>query len=439
VNDFSTVVRVMIADDNGEWVQRVVELASESSKLRLVGFAATGQDALRRAEQLAPDVALISRYLPDMTGLEVAERLAKEAPGVQAVIMDERPDAASVMEARARGVRDVLRKPFSQRELEECVVRVFEEARAAVEEALAKYPRYAKGRHPLAGTDAEPEPRQAMAVGRELIAVYHPKGGVGKTTVATNLAAAVLSNRVLKMRPALLDFDVDFGSVAEALGYGLEALEQGRTVAHWSYIADEPQRPEEIEDLLMEHPSGLWVLPAPRLPEEEALLTADLARKILSSVRRFYDPVIVDCTIDLRDSTIVALQEATRVIVVSTLDYQAMGRLAKVAEKMGQLGVSPTKIMVVLNRVREDSTFRLRDAVDLLSHYHFQFVEAIPWDPNVEDATNEGRVYFDIAPDSEFSEAIRRLAHAIWRIYPDDKAKKRGGGGILSSLWPRKK
>lgn len=432
-----TVIRVMIADDDGEWVQRVVELTAESKRLRLVGFAATGQDALRRCEQLAPDVALVSRYLPDMTGLEVAERLSKEVPGVQVVLMDERPDAGSVMEARARGVRDVLRKPCSQSELEETVAAVFEEARAAAESAMDRFPRHARGRHPLAGGIPDSEPRQVMAVGRELIAVYHPKGGVGKTTVATNLAAAVRANRALKMRPALLDFDADFGSIAEAMGYGLDDLERGRTITHWTYIADEPQRPEEIEDLLMEHPSGLWLLPAPRLPEEESLLTEDLARRILSSVHRFFDPVIVDCTIDLRDSTIVALQEATRVIIVSTLDYQAMGRLAKVAEKFDALGVSPTKIMVVLNRVRKDATFRLRDAVDLLARYRFQFVEAIPFDPAVEDATNEGRTYFDTAPESDFAEAIRRLAHSIWRIYPDQQVQKRGG--LLAALGRRLK
>nr|PZN39036.1 MAG: hypothetical protein DIU70_10040 [Bacillota bacterium] len=424
-------IRVVAADDNQEFINRVLLHASSSTVFRLVGQAATGRDAIHKAEQLAPHVLIVSRYLPDMVGLEVAEQVGRRVPGVQVILVDDCPDVPLAIEAQGRGIRRVLPKSVSREELEQAVREVVETARRELEEAARRFPLFAPGRHPLAPPKPEETRLQVVTVGRETIAFYHPKGGVGKTSTLVNMAAALTANRVLKVKPVALDFDVDYGSLAAALGWGHADVEAGRTVVHWAHFSEPPQTLEETEELLMHHRSGLLALAAPRNPADEGLLTAELAERIIDTVQRFYDPVLIDCTIDLRDSTIIALQRATRVILVSTLDYLAIDRLTKFREKQESLGIPPYKCFVVLNRTRNNAVFSVRDAVDYLAKLGYTFLEALPYDPGVEDAMNRGQPYFLENPRSEYAAGIRSIVHGIWRVYPEDRPARRGGLGSL--------
>lgn len=407
-------VRLVVVDVDQTQIDRVVRMAGESDQLRVTGMARTGQEGLRRILDLSPDVALVGHALPDQSGLELAEQIAKQAPSVLVVLITDLVSAELVVRAQAQGVRAVLQAPFSQKDLEACLVPLVESARRQWESLRERWPQA-----PVSSLASRQNSQSASAgapvtvIQPEVVAVYHPKGGVGKTTVATNLAVGISSNRLARVRTALLDFDVNFGSVSTALGLGQDV---SRTVLDWSYLDELPKTPEEADDLMVQHRSGVYVLPAPRHPRDESAVTGALAERVLATVRRFYTTVLVDCSPNLRDSTIVALQAATRVLIISTADVQAIERLIKFKGILDALGIPSDRIWFCLNRVQGKPALPVAEIAKTLD---WPVLDILPEEPGLITALNRGELWITTSPDSPFGRSVRRIAHHICPVFPE--------------------
>src|ERR687885_759498 len=120
----------------------------------------------------------------------------------------------------------------------------------------------------------------------KIVTVFSPKGGTGKTSISTNLAASLAKHA--GKRTLLLDLDLQFGDAAIMLG-----LEPEKTI-YDLVVAPGELDSEKLAGYTTRHTSGLEVLPAPLRPEDAELVTEAKLGRLLEVAREAYDVIVVD-------------------------------------------------------------------------------------------------------------------------------------------------
>lgn len=252
-------------------------------------------------------------------------------------------------------------------------------------------------------------------VEKHLVAVYCVKGGVGKTTVATNLAAAIgLWAKELERtsgksyRVCCLDFNSDYGNVKKVFGFIEGKL---RSVAAFADLSPTSAW-ESVERSMNRHePTGVYYLAAPQSPAEREIFTAELAEKILVLCERHFHFVIIDMgvALDRRDAAIVALDRATDILLVTDLKAETVDLLREfVRNEMRQL-MDPGKVSLVVNKVRS-WWFSPRDVVRYLE---LPLKDELPYDLEAEKCDGKGSPLVALKRDARFSRAITSLARGV--------------------------
>jgi pilus assembly protein CpaE len=175
-----------------------------------------------------------------------------------------------------------------------------------------------------------------------LVTVLSPKGGSGKTTVATNLAVALASRAPSTV--AIVDFDLQFGDVAAALGL---SPEQGLAdVARTAAAVDATM----LKVFLTPHPSGLFALCAPETPAEGDELRYDHAATALRTLAESFPTVVVDTAAGLDEYALAAIEQSTDLLFVCPLDVAAVRSLRKELDALDRLGMTDARRHLALNR-----------------------------------------------------------------------------------------
>src|SRR5687768_16620777 len=171
-------IKVLIVDDIDDTRIYLSRLLSFETNLEVVGAVSSGQEALLNVAQLAPDVVLMDVNMPGMDGIKATEQLSKQAPTAAIVMMSVQGDAEYLRRSMLAGARAFLVKPFTSDELMEAIRSV---AALRVDRASQLVP--------IGPGHAMQTAPTAQRTGR-VVAVYSPTGGVGRTTLAVNLAVA---------------------------------------------------------------------------------------------------------------------------------------------------------------------------------------------------------------------------------------------------------
>lgn len=329
------VFNVLIVDDQDETRKNVARLLQFENDINVVGTARTGKDAIRQAISLDPDVVLMDINMPDMDGIEATERIQEQAPISQIVILSVQGDTNYMRRAMLAGARDFLTKPPKSDELVTVIRRAGAKAKAIRKDAQFV------GR----GTGSLIDPRgttiSLTGLGK-IVAVYSPKGGVGTTTVATNLAVAMHSSET----PAIIvDANLQFGDVVVFLN------ERGRTsVVDLAPLADQLD-PELIREVVIHHePSGIDILSAPPHPEDAERVSGTQFVKILQFLARLYTYVIVDTDSGLSDVTLDTLDASDLLVMISSQDIPAIINTRMMLTLLINLGINKQKIVLVMSR-----------------------------------------------------------------------------------------
>ncbi|SNS43692.1 pilus assembly protein CpaE [Geodermatophilus pulveris] len=281
-------------------------------------------DPARLFEQLVdgelPEVLLIGPLAPPQEAFGLAARLDVQCPGISVVLLAE-PTRETWQEAMRAGVRDLLAPTADVGEL-----------RAAVERAGST----AAGRRRV----LRPVEETARYTGR-VITVASPKGGVGKTTVSANLAVGLTA--AAPQSTVLVDLDVQFGDVASALGLTPEyALPD---VAHGPAAEDTMV----LKTFLTQHPSGLYAVCGAESPAAGDTVTAADVTRLLASLAREFRYVVVDTAPGLSEQTLAALDRATDVVMVTSMDVPGVRGLRKELDVLRELCMIPAGRHVVMN------------------------------------------------------------------------------------------
>ncbi len=326
-------IQIIIVDDIAETRENFRKLLQFESDIEVVGTARTGREGIELAKEVKPDVVMMDINMPDMDGITATEIIRKEVPHAQIVILSVQGDPNYMRRAMLAGARDFLTKPPMVDELIAAIRRAGAMAHEEREKAAAKFPGQAGAR----GEFLSP----ILTLGK-IIVVYSPKGGVGCTTVAANLAV-ILHNS--ETQTVLVDGNLQFGDVAVMLNERSK-----NSVADLAPRADELD-PEVVEEVLITHgSSGVKVLTSPSRPEEAENVNGEAFSKVLTYLRRLYSYVIVDTSSTLTDAVLSAIDVSDLIVVLATQDIPSINNVRRFLDLIDILEIDRNHILFVMNR-----------------------------------------------------------------------------------------
>jgi pilus assembly protein CpaE len=387
-------IRVLVVDDIPETRDHLTKLLGFESDIDVVGSAASGREAIEMAARLSPDVVLMDINMPDMDGIAATEQLASAAPAAAVVMMSVQGEADYLRRSMLAGAREFLVKPFSSDELTASIRQVSVRERQ-------KQSRMAISAIPAApssgGSGMAREPGQ-------VVAVFSPKGGVGRTTIAVNLAIAAATE--LGKKVVLMDGSFQFGDV----GVLLNLNPKSKSIADLIPELDAGDL-ESIDTFLVNHTGGIQVLLAPPSPETAEMITASGVKKVLERLRADHDLVVVDCTSYFNDTTLAILDAADIILTMLSLEITSVKNMRLFLEVADQLGYEKSKVRLVLNRA--DSALGIRVA-DVEHSIGRKIDETVVSDGrSVVYALNRGVPFFLSNREAQVSQDILRLARAV--------------------------
>jgi len=376
-------IRILIVDDISDTRESIQRLLEFEPDIEVIGEAGSGSEALLLAEDLSPDIVLMDINMPEMDGIRTTELLALRAPNTSVVIMSVQGESAYLRRAMMAGAREYIVKPFTGDELASAIAKVYELERRK-RGVLVEQP------HPNAGA---PHVRKG-----QILSFFSTKGGVGKTTLATNLAVELAHSG--KWRVLLMDLNLQFGDVGVFLN-----LVPKRNLADLTQTGN--LQFSEIQSFLLTHSSGVQVLAAPTRPEYAELVTVEHIEQILKEVKPHFDFIILDNVSRFEDISLLSLDLAEQIFLVVAMEVPALKNTKLSLETMSDLHYLD-KVKVILNRSSREMGLDLSD-IEKSLNFKVSF-EILSDGKTLVNAVNKGIPFVEHNAQSKAAEGIRRIA-----------------------------
>ena len=339
-------IRVLIVDDFADTRESIAKLLYFEKDIEVVGSAGSGPQGIQLARELKPDVILMDINMPGMDGISATEAIYSEMPECEVIMMSVQGEPDFLRRAMLAGAREYLTKPFTGDELAGSIRHVYELV-------IEKRGRKVFANQPELVTPATPLLPPDQGDSGCVITVFGSKGGVGRTTVATNVAIAIKT--LTDKKVALVDGSLVFGDVGIMLN-----LPVGNTISDL-IPSIHTLDPDMLERVLVRHSSGVKVLLAPHRPELAELVTADHLRIIVSLMKTMYDYVVVDTHPNFDDATLAVLDISERIVVLTTLEMPAIKNLKLFLEVAEALSYPQEKLLLAVNRSNSTGGIRAED------------------------------------------------------------------------------
>ncbi len=393
-------IRVLIVDDIPETRENVRKLLAFESDVEVVGVAATGREAVQLARDLQPNIVMMDINMPDMDGITAVELITRDVPVAQVIMMSVQSEADYLRRSMLAGARDFLTKPFTSEDLVSTIRRVHRMGQTRAATLAAATPITAQ---PQAGKGGTPLPTRSAKEGN-IIVVFGPKGGIGTTMLAVNLAVA-LQQRPEVNRTILVDASLQFGDVGVFLN-----LPPNRNITDLCASIDDLD-PDSIDTSAIAHASGIKALLAPPRPEMADLVSPEHLKRILDELRNQYDYVVVDTATIVNDTVLTALDLADRIVLMATPDIPSIKNARLFFEITDALNYPPNKIMLIMNKVDRRSGITAQMIEDNIKH---QVAGQIPLDEIlVLTSINRGVPLMVDQRAKPIGQAIQQLAERV--------------------------
>ena len=349
-------------------------------------------DILRQMVGEPPEVLILGPGLPVEGSLKLAAVVDLQYPEIS-VVLAVTATPETVLQAMRAGVRDLL-DPGADPD----TIRVMLE-RASLAAAGRR-----RGLAPQATEHAD------HGSGR-VIAVMSPKGGVGKTTVATNIAVGL--GKAAPMSVVIVDLDLQFGDVASGL-----LLEPEFTITD-AVLGAASQDSMVLKTYLTVHPAGIYALCAPRSPVEMDRISAANVSHLLEQLRQEFHYIVVDTAPGLGEHVLATLEQATDAVWICGMDVPSIRGMRTGFQILDELNLGPEHRHIVLNMADRRAGLTLKDVeasvgapVDVV----------LPRSKNLPFSTNKG---VPILQDGSRDPAAKGLRQLVDRFKPDWDARPR--------------
>ena len=247
--------------------------------------------------------------------------------------------------------------------------------------------------------------RNAEAAGGHqgrIVTVFSPKGGTGKTVIATNLGAALAKRENCKA--LVIDLDLQFGDAAIMLG-----IEPEKTIYDLVTAPGELD-PDKLAGYITKHACGLDILPAPLRPEDAELVTEAKLGRLLEVAKGCYDAIIVDTSPFFHGPMLATLDRTDELLLLCSLDVPTLKNVRLALGTLDLLSFPAGRIRIVLNRANSKVGMKQREVEAALEQ---KVRYEVPSDRAVPLSVNRGQPAVLSEAGSDFAKALNAMAKGV--------------------------
>lgn len=347
------------------------------------------QELFAQLDQEQPQVLILGPEVPVEDALRLATIVDIQHPEISVILVSE-ADSELVLLAMRSGIRDILNPAADPAQIRVLLERA--------SQAFASRQR----------THA-PSPQDAQLHRGLVVGVFSPKGGVGKTTIATNVAIGL--GKIAPMSVVIVDLDLQFGDVASGL-----YLDPEHTVTD----AVSPSAAQDslvLKAFLTVHPASIYALCAPKSPEEADDITPSQIAHLLDQLASEFQYVVVDTAPGLPELGLAAMEKCTDVVWVSGMDIPSVRGLRAGLNILRQLNILPDTRHVVLNMADSKSGLSVQDVEATIGA---PVDVSIPRSKAVAYSTNRG---IPVLQNGKRDPALKGMKQLVERFNPAWRAK----------------
>ncbi len=370
--------------------------AIKASGLTLAGECSYGIEAVSLASEVMPDVILIGVQEPMERPLQTVESLQSLFPETPVIVYSDSRDIETIRKAMMSGARDFLARPIKPETMRLSVLSALESEEKKKLQRLGQMPTAS-----TAGT---------------VVTVFGAKGGIGKSTVSTNLAVAMA--RLGRASICVVDLDNGFGDVA-----GMLDIKPERTLGDMVRDIDSIQS-DDISRYMTRHElSELDILAGPNVLEWRTI-SSDQVRRVVELLAKHYDTVLLDTSGMLTELSEMTIEISNIILWVTTTEFASVKDTLEAMRALKTLSYSHERVRIVMNAISPDDGVRVGVIQDALQRDVFW---SIPYDKKVRQSTHLGQPIVITAPQSTAAKSLTDLAKIVAGGRLDKKNKVQSG------------
>lgn len=362
-----------------------------------------------KTNSLDTGIAIIRKHLPEMVivglgqtpdaSIDAIAALSRDFPALYLLALSGKAESDLILRAMRAGAHDFLCKPVNENDLRAAAEKVYKLKAARMEK--------------------RPE-------GGRIVSVFSNKGGNGTTTIAVNLADALVRYHGKKV--AVVDLVLSHGDVTMFFNvnpsYSIIDLAKNAQKADYDFL----------HSLLVRHSSGVYILADPPMIEDAELISPTQVREVLKTLRSMFDYIVVDTPHQFDERTLTALEMSDTILLVSLLNLPSLRNTQKCLELFGRIGLRDERVRLVISRFLPNDEIP-RDSIEGILNCPVFF--SVPNDyPAVIASVNRGKLLYETFPVKEVTKSFRDLSNLLaFSGVPQTTAKpiKRG---LFEKIFP---
>ena len=361
-------IRLLLVEDMPQVASYIRSLLDTQSKIKLLEVVRDGREVLDQIREHQPDILIVDALLQGrINGLAVAQELRDAGLDLPIIALTVPQKPLKIGEGM--GETEVLSMPFSGYDFMRLLQDMHDAHRASAPESLSR-----------------------------VYAFFGAKGGVGTTTLAYNVAAAIAAQHY---RVALIDGSLQFGDLRGLL----RATEDVPSIVQ---LPTTHIQRADLEQVMHRDQSGVEVLFAPpRIEMAEMIMPRDIER-LLSIMRKIYNVVIIDTATTVDDTLLAYLDNSDSLVQVVTYEWTSLQRARAMADTLAAINYPQNQIRYLVNR--SDSTGGLpRDAIKQALGRAPDF-GVVSDGVLVLEANNRAMPFVALAPEAPISRDVARIS-----------------------------
>lgn len=376
-------------------------------KVQDINIIGEFQDAINSYGEIVdlhPNLIIVDISQRTQLALDVIVKLSKNLRNAKIIVLSYDMDSELVIKSLRAGAREFLLKPLIENDFIESVEKIKDLILGNINDTTKC----------------------------KVITTFSNKGGIGKTSIATNLAFELAS--LTNERVALVDLNFQMGDVTTFLDLN--------PAFDTSYVVNNLERIDEtflLSTLEKYKNTSLYVLADPPDLEQAEIITSENITTLINVLRSVFSYVVIDTTSSFDGKTITALDNSDLILLVAILNLPSVRNCQRCFDLFKRLGYQKDKIKLIINRYMENDEIKIEDVEDVLGHSVYYKI------PNnyftIINAINKGMPASDINHQSNIAKAFRELAALLSDnyTYSNTKQTKREESGFLGLFKKKEK